>query len=84
MRHFYDRMAEADKGEREALYCPNCQMEVTDPLVYGDCAAVICRTYGAPLKKVDELGKGYQYAARAFAASTTSAGWGSTASSWMG
>ena len=53
-----EQMAEANKGEREALYCPNCQMEVIDPLVCGDCGAVICRKCGTPLEKVDELGIG--------------------------
>jgi len=51
-------MAEPNQGEREALYCPNCQREVTDPLVCGDCGAVICRKCGTPLEKVDELGIG--------------------------
>jgi primosomal protein N' len=55
---YNERMAEANESERDALYCPNCQMEVTDPLVCGDCGAVICRTCGTPLEKVDELGIG--------------------------
>ena len=40
------------------LYCPTCDREVNDPLVCGDCAAVICRQCGTPLEKVDELGIG--------------------------
>ncbi len=40
------------------LYCPTCDQEVDDPLVCGDCAAVICRRCGTPLEKVDELGIG--------------------------
>ena len=40
------------------LYCPSCAKEVTDPLVCGDCAAVICRVCGTVLEKVDELGIG--------------------------
>jgi len=40
------------------LYCPNCAEEVTDPLVCGDCAAVICRKCGTPLESPDELGIG--------------------------
>ncbi len=45
------------KGE-EVLYCPVCQESVADPLVCGDCAAVICRRCGTPLERVDELGIG--------------------------
>ncbi len=51
-------MGEAEENEREALYCPTCGQEVADPLVCGDCAAVICRRCGTPLEKVDELGIG--------------------------
>jgi hypothetical protein len=51
-------MAEIEGEEREPLYCPHCQREVDDPLVCGDCAAVICRQCGTPLEKVDELGIG--------------------------
>jgi len=40
------------------FYCPNCQTPVTDPLVCGDCAAIICRRCGTPLERVDELGMG--------------------------
>jgi len=48
-----------NEGEEQAtLYCPNCEQEVYDPLVCGDCAAVICRRCGTPLEKVDELGIG--------------------------
>jgi len=49
-------MGETEGKESEPLYCPNCQREVADPLVCGDCAAVICRQCGTPLEKVDELG----------------------------
>jgi hypothetical protein len=49
---------EAEDVERESLYCPKCEREVDDPLVCGDCAAVICRRCGSPLEKVDELGIG--------------------------
>jgi methionyl-tRNA synthetase len=52
------RMAELKNGERESLYCPACQAEVADPLVCGDCGAVICRRCGTPLEKIDELGIG--------------------------
>lgn len=40
------------------FYCPRCQLAVTDPLVCGDCAAIICRICGTPLERVDELGMG--------------------------
>ena len=53
-----EHMAEPNQGEREPLYCANCQTEVTDPLVCGDCGAVICRKCVTPLEKVDELGIG--------------------------
>ena len=43
---------------KAALYCPSCAVEVTDPLVCGDCAAVICRVCGTPLESADELGIG--------------------------
>jgi len=51
-------MAEIEEPEPESLYCPKCEQEVDDPLVCGDCAAVICRRCGTPLEKVDELGIG--------------------------
>jgi hypothetical protein len=53
-----DRMPELKDGEREPLYCPACEAEVIDPLVCGDCGAVICRKCGTPLEKIDELGIG--------------------------
>ena len=37
------------------FYCPNCTKPVTDPLVCGDCHAVICRVCGTPLEHVDDL-----------------------------
>jgi hypothetical protein len=46
---------EPDPG---SLYCPNCAVEVTDPLTCGDCSAVICRRCGTPLESPDELGIG--------------------------
>jgi hypothetical protein len=42
----------------EALYCPNCAREVTDPLTCGDCSAVICRVCGTPLESSADLGIG--------------------------
>ena len=53
-----ERMGETKGQEGEPLYCPECQQEVKDPLVCGDCGAVLCRQCGAPLEKVDELGMG--------------------------
>ena len=52
--------AEAGNGktEKSILYCPSCAKEVTDPLVCGDCSAVICRVCGTPLESPDELGIG--------------------------
>jgi len=41
-----------------ALYCPVCAVEVKDPLICGDCSAVICRRCGTPLESSDELGMG--------------------------
>jgi hypothetical protein len=40
------------------FYCPRCHSAVTDPLMCGDCSALICRVCGAPLEKIDELGIG--------------------------
>lgn len=51
-------MGEVEEPPSEPLFCPTCDREVTDPLVCGDCAAVICRRCGTPLEKVDELGIG--------------------------
>jgi hypothetical protein len=54
-------MVEPPKREpqsREALYCPQCAREVDDPLVCGDCSAVICRVCGTPLESSADLGMG--------------------------
>jgi hypothetical protein len=40
------------------LYCPTCAKPVDDPLVCGDCHAVICRQCGTPLERIDDLGIG--------------------------
>jgi hypothetical protein len=40
------------------LYCPACERPVTDPLMCGDCHAVICRVCGVPLERIDDLGIG--------------------------
>jgi ribosomal protein L34E len=42
----------------DALYCPNCAREITDPLTCGDCSAVICRICGTPLESASDLGMG--------------------------
>ncbi|MGH9449700.1 MAG: hypothetical protein ACRD11_04080 [Terriglobia bacterium] len=41
-----------------AFYCATCREPVDDPLVCGDCAAVICRRCGTPLERADEMGIG--------------------------
>jgi len=51
-------MDKDDGQESPPLYCPLCGEDVPDPLVCGDCGAVICRKCGTPLEKVDELGIG--------------------------
>jgi hypothetical protein len=40
------------------LYCPICAREVDDPLICGDCSAVICRVCGTPLEMPEDLGMG--------------------------
>jgi predicted RNA-binding Zn-ribbon protein involved in translation (DUF1610 family) len=50
-------MPEAERTAVE-FYCPKCGREVGDPLVCGDCSAVICRVCGTPLERIDELGIG--------------------------
>ena len=40
------------------LWCPQCARVVNDPLVCGDCSAVICRLCGTPLESADELAFG--------------------------
>jgi hypothetical protein len=40
------------------LWCPTCARAVNDPLVCGDCSAVICRVCGTPLESADELAFG--------------------------
>jgi uncharacterized paraquat-inducible protein A len=52
-------MVEETQGEKvQTLYCPTCRESVDNPLVCGDCAAVICRRCGTPLEEVDEMGIG--------------------------
>jgi hypothetical protein len=45
-------------AKAELFYCPNCAIEVEDPLTCGDCSALICRRCGTPLESADELGIG--------------------------
>ncbi len=40
------------------FYCPACAKAVPDPLVCGDCHALICRQCGTVLERIDELGIG--------------------------
>jgi hypothetical protein len=42
----------------DRLWCPICARPVDDPLVCGDCSAVICRVCGSPLESSDELAFG--------------------------
>jgi hypothetical protein len=51
-------MPEESALQSAEFYCPRCQSAVTDPLVCGDCAAIICRRCGTPLERIDELGIG--------------------------
>ncbi len=49
---------EPQAGAISELYCPSCRETAADPLVCGDCSAVICRKCGKPLEAVDDLGIG--------------------------
>jgi len=51
-------MGETESQESQPLYCPLCGEDVQEPLVCGDCGAVICRKCGTPLENVNELGIG--------------------------
>jgi hypothetical protein len=44
--------------KEDDFYCPRCGQPVNDPLMCGDCSALICRKCGTPLERVDELGMG--------------------------
>lgn len=48
----------APETKEPEMYCPRCNAAVADPLVCGDCTAIICRRCGTPLERVDELGIG--------------------------
>jgi hypothetical protein len=47
-----------DSAPSAEFYCPACAAPATDPLVCGDCGAVICRCCGSPLERIDDLGIG--------------------------
>lgn len=47
-----------DPDPRADFYCPTCGQAVSDPLVCGDCHALICRQCGTVLERIDELGIG--------------------------
>ena len=56
-------MAEEAERKQESVEMWNftarsARTAVTDPLVCGDCSAVICRRCGTPLERIDELGIG--------------------------
>ncbi len=58
MLHLPHSMSQTPPANPQPLYCPQCAREVTDPLICGDCSAVICRQCGTPLEAPDELGMG--------------------------
>ncbi len=47
-----------DQTDSPQLWCAACARVVPDPLVCGDCSAVICRLCGTPLESSDELAFG--------------------------
>jgi hypothetical protein len=51
-------MLEDQSQVSEDFYCAQCRRPVNDPLVCGDCTAIICRQCGTPLERADELGIG--------------------------
>jgi len=53
-----EERAPAEKESSGILYCPECAVEVGDPLTCRDCSAIICRRCGTPLESSDELGMG--------------------------
>jgi hypothetical protein len=46
------------KNADPEFYCPRCAAPVSSPLCCGDCGSLICRTCGAPLERIDDLGIG--------------------------
>ena len=51
-------MPDSETETSADFYCPQCKKPVREPLVCGDCHALICRDCGTPLETVDELGMG--------------------------
>lgn len=50
---------EEQPGRPDAqFYCPVCTRAVDEPLMCGDCHALICRQCGTPLENADELAAG--------------------------
>jgi len=47
-----------ERKDSANFWCPTCGRAVNDPLVCGDCSAVICRVCGTPLESADELAFG--------------------------
>jgi hypothetical protein len=47
-----------DPQARADFYCPVCAKPVSEPLLCGDCHALICRDCGTPLERIDDLGIG--------------------------
>jgi len=54
----YQEAPDPAAAQQQDLYCPKCAKPVQEPLVCGDCLAVICRDCGTPLERTDELGIG--------------------------
>jgi hypothetical protein len=50
-------MAENEQAKAD-FYCPKCRCAEPNPLVCGDCMALLCRQCGTPLEKIDDLGIG--------------------------
>jgi hypothetical protein len=50
--------AKQPRPDPAQLWCATCARVVSDPLVCGDCSAVICRVCGTPLESSDELAFG--------------------------
>jgi len=55
---WHNEIAMPEDDPKCDFYCPNCAKPVREPLVCGDCRALICRECGTPLEKVDDLGIG--------------------------
>lgn len=51
-------MGAEDTPRTGEFYCPKCGVAIEDPLVCGDCLAVICRRCGTPLERADDLATG--------------------------